>query len=442
MNYREATEYIEELQQYGSVLGLDSMRELCSRLGNPQDELRFVHIAGTNGKGSVLAYVSTILKEAGYRVGRYLSPTITDYRERFQIDGRFITQSGLCKYLEQVKEAAEAMAAEGKPHPTPFEVETAVAFLYFLDKKCDIVVLETGLGGALDATNVVKTTVAAVFASISKDHMAILGDTLEKIALVKAGIMKDRCYVVTARQDPAVAKILKQAALLRKCKLYTADAERAKQVYYGVTKQRFTYAGYKNLEISMLGKFQIENAVVAVETIQVLAKAGFPVKEEALRRGLLLTSWPGRFSVIGKKPLFIADGAHNEDASRRLAESLQFYFAEKKMIFILGMLKDKEYEKVINNTCNMAEHIITVTPPIRERAMPAYELAQAVRECNGNVTVADSVPEAVEIAYLLASREKDAVIVAFGSLSYLGELMKVVEHRDTIRRDDHGIERI
>lgn len=442
MNYREATEYIEELQQYGSVLGLDSMRELCSRLGNPQDELRFVHIAGTNGKGSVLAYVSTILKEAGYRVGRYLSPTITDYRERFQIDGRFITQSGLCKYLEQVKEAAEAMAAEGKPHPTPFEVETAVAFLYFLDKKCDIVVLETGLGGALDATNVVKTTVAAVFASISMDHMAILGDTLEKIALVKAGIMKDRCYVVTARQDPAVAKILKQAALLRKCKLYTADAERAKQVYYGVTKQRFTYAGYKNLEISMLGKFQIENAVVAVETIQVLAKAGFPVKEEALRRGLLLTSWPGRFSVIGKKPLFIADGAHNEDASRRLAESLQFYFAEKKMIFILGMLKDKEYEKVINNTCNMAEHIITVTPPIRERAMPTYELAQAVRECNGNVTVADSVPEAVEIAYLLASREKDAVIVAFGSLSYLGELMKVVEHRDTIRRDDHGIERI
>ena len=442
MNYREATEYIEELQQYGSVLGLDSMRELCSRLGNPQDELRFVHIAGTNGKGSVLAYVSTILKEAGYRVGRYLSPTITDYRERFQIDGRFITQSGLCKYLEQVKEAAEAMAAEGKPHPTPFEVETAVAFLYFLDKKCDIVVLETGLGGALDATNVVKTTVAAVFASISMDHMAILGDTLVKIALVKAGIMKDRCYVVTARQDPAVAKILKQAALLRKCKLYTADAERAKQVYYGVTKQRFTYAGYKNLEISMLGKFQIENAVVAVETIQVLAKAGFPVKEEALRRGLLLTSWPGRFSVIGKKPLFIADGAHNEDASRRLAESLQFYFAEKKMIFILGMLKDKEYEKVINNTCNMAEHIITVTPPIRERAMPAYELAQAVRECNGNVTVADSVPEAVEIAYLLASREKDAVIVAFGSLSYLGELMKVVEHRDTIRRDDHGIERI
>lgn len=442
MNYREATEYIEELQQYGSVLGLDSMRELCSRLENPQDELRFVHIAGTNGKGSVLAYVSTILKEAGYRVGRYLSPTITDYRERFQIDGRFITQSGLCKYLEQVKEAAEAMVAEGKPHPTPFEVETAVAFLYFLDKKCDIVVLETGLGGALDATNVVKTTVAAVFASISMDHMAILGDTLEKIALVKAGIMKDRCYVVTARQDPAVAKILKQAALLRKCKLYTADAERAKQVYYGVTKQRFTYAGYKNLEISMLGKFQIENAVVAVETIQVLAKAGFPVKEEALRRGLLLTSWPGRFSVIGKKPLFIADGAHNEDASRRLAESLQFYFAEKKMIFILGMLKDKEYEKVINNTCNMAEHIITVTPPIRERAMPAYELAQAVRECNGNVTVADSVPEAVEIAYLLASREKDAVIVAFGSLSYLGELMKVVEHRDTIRRDDHGIERI
>lgn len=159
MNYREAMEYVESLQQYGSVLGLDNMRQLCERLGNPQDELKFVHIAGTNGKGSVLAYVSTVLQTAGYKVGRYISPTIFEYRERFQIDGKMITQSGLCKYLEQVKEVADQMVAEELPHPTPFEIETAVAFLYFLDKKCDIVVLETGLGGRLDATNIIKTSV-------------------------------------------------------------------------------------------------------------------------------------------------------------------------------------------------------------------------------------------------------------------------------------------
>ncbi len=438
MNYREAMEYIEELQQYGSVLGLDSMRNLCARLNNPQDKLRFVHIAGTNGKGSVLAFVSTVLKTAGYRVGRYISPTVLDYRERFQVDGKFITQSGLCKYLEPVKAAAEAMASEGLPHPTPFEVETAVAFLYFLDKQCDIVVLETGLGGSLDATNVVKTTVAAVFTSISRDHMGVLGDTLEQIAYAKAGIIKDRCYVISANQKPEVMKVLRQAALVRKGRFYIADVSKAKNVRHGMAKQSFSYGKYKELAISLLGQFQIENAVTAVETITALSKEGFPVKEEALRQGLLETVWPGRFSVIGKNPLFIADGAHNEDAARKLAESIRHYFTNKKIIYIMGVLRDKEYGKVIDNTYELAEHIITVTPPVKERALHACDLAQEILKCHKGVTAADSVQEAVEMAYLLAGREKEAVIIAFGSLSYLGELMYVVGHRDTIRRDSHG----
>ncbi|MBP3475473.1 MAG: bifunctional folylpolyglutamate synthase/dihydrofolate synthase [Lachnospiraceae bacterium] len=438
MNYREAMEYVEDLQQYGSVLGLDGMRELCMRLGNPQDQLKFVHIAGTNGKGSVLAYVSTVLQTAGYKVGRYLSPTIREYRERFQVDGRMVTQVGLCKYLEPVKKAAEAMVTEGFAHPTPFEIETAVAFLFFLDKKCDIVVLETGLGGTLDATNVVNTTLVAVFASISMDHMGILGDTQDQIALAKAGIIKDRCYVISAKQSPEVMKILRQAALLRKAKFFTADAARAKNVKYGVTKQHFSYDKYKNLEITMAGQFQIENAVVAVEVIMALAKLGYPVSEDQLRRGLAETKWHGRFEVIGKKPLFIADGAHNEDASLKLVQSIRFYFTNKRIIYIMGVLKDKEYDKVIRNTYELAEHIIAVTPPVRERALYAYDLAQAVREYHDSVTVADSVQEAVEIAYLLAGLDKDTVIIAFGSLSYLGELMDVVEHRDTIRRDSHG----
>ncbi len=438
MNYREAMAYIEDLQQYGSVMGLETMRELCARLENPQDQLKFVHIAGTNGKGSVLAYVSTVLSAAGYRTGRYISPTVQEYRERFQIDGRVITQSGLCKYLEQVKEAAEAMAAEELPHPTAFEVETAVAFLYFLDKQCDIVVLETGLGGALDATNVITTTLAAVFTSVSMDHMGVLGDSIEQIAAAKAGIIKDKCYVISAKQTPEAMKVIRQAALVRKAKFYTADVSRAKNIRYGMAGQHFSYDKYKNIAITMAGQFQIENAVVALETLAALGRAGYPVAEDKLRLGMEQTRWRGRFDVIGKKPLFIADGAHNEDASKRLSESIRFYFTNRRIIYIMGMLKDKEYDKVIRNTYELAEHIITVTPPLTGRALHGYELAQAVREYHDSVTVADSVQEAVEIAYLLAGQDKDCVVIAFGSLSYLGELIDVVEHRDTIRRDSHG----
>ncbi len=438
MNYREAMEYIEQLKPLGSVMGLESIRSLCRRLGNPQNRLKFVHIAGTNGKGSVLSYISTVLQAAGYKVGRYISPAVLDYRERFQVDGRMITQSGLCKYLEAVRKAAQEMVEAGETHPTLFEVETAAAFLYFLDKGCDIVVLETGLGGSLDATNVIDTTVAAVFTSISMDHMEILGESLEQIALAKAGIIKNKCYVISAKQQPEVMKVLRQAPAFRRAKFFTADAAKAKHVKSGVTKQHFSYDKYKNLEISMLGQFQIENAVVAVETITMLGRCGFPVPEEKLREGMMQAKWPGRFQVIGKKPFFIADGAHNEDAARKLVESIRFYYPDRKIIFIMGMLRDKEYDKVIRITFALAKHIITVTPPIRERALSAYELAQAAGEYHDSVTVADSVQEAVEIAYLLAGEDKDTVIIAFGSLSYLGQLMNIVEHRDTIRRDSHG----
>lgn len=438
MNYREAMQYIEQLRPLGVVMGLETTRKLCARLGNPQEQLKFVHIAGTNGKGSTLAYISTVLSAAGYRTGRYISPAVREYRERFQVDGRMITQSGFCKYLEPVKDAAEAMAAEGLPHPTAFEVETAVAFLYFLDKQCDIVVLETGLGGALDTTNVVENTLAAVFSSISMDHMAVLGDSLEEIALAKAGIIKNKCYAISVKQPPEVMKVLRQSAAAKKGKFLTADISRAKRIKYGVAKQSFDYDKLKCLEISMSGQYQIENAVLAVETILALGRCGFKVPEEKLREGLWQTRWRGRFDVLAKKPFFIADGAHNEDAAKKLAESIRFYFTNRKIIYIMGVLKDKEYDKVIRNTFELASHIITVTPPAAERALSALELAQTAREYHRAVTAADSVQEAVEIAYLLTGKDKDAVIIAFGSLSYLGELMDIVEHRDTIRRDSHG----
>lgn len=438
MNYREAMEYVESLQQYGRVFGLANMQRLCERLGNPQDELKFVHIAGTNGKGSVLAYVSTVLQTAGYRVGRYISPTIFDYRERIQVNGRPIAQSALCRYLEQLKETSEQLTQEGLPHPTPFEIETAMAFLYFREKKCDIVVLEAGLGGRLDATNIIRTTVCAVLTSIGMDHMAVLGNSPEKIAEQKADIIKPGCIAVSGMQKEEVMRVIERTAAERKCRLFITAMNRVEQIKYGMTKQRFHYENHKNLEISLLGQYQIENAVLAVDVIDALGKEGFPVSEAHLRNGLLQTKWPGRFSIVGWKPLFIADGAHNEDAALRLAESIRFYFPGRRILYIMGMLEDKEHEKVIQATCSLAEHIITVTPPYQERALNGYELAKLAKEHHGSVTVADSLEEAVEIAYLLAGKDKDAVIIAFGSLSYLGGLIHIVEHRDTIRSDSHG----
>ncbi len=438
MNYKEAMEYVEGLQKKGSVYGLAGMRRLCQLLGDPQDQLRFVHIAGTNGKGSVSAYVSTILQTAGYRVGRYISPVIFDYRERFQTGGKWMTQSAFCRYLEKAAAMADRMENEGMPHPTMFEIETAIAFLYFLDEKCDIVVLETGLGGSMDATNVIRTTLCAVFTSISRDHMALLGDTLEEIAGQKAGIIKENCTVVSCVQKPEAMQVIEEKAAACGCRVRTAGAAQASRIRYGLTKQRFHFGAYRDLEISLAGCCQIENAVLAVTVVDSLREAGFAVSEARLRRGLVQTKWPGRFSVIGKNPVFVVDGAHNEDAALKLTESIQFYFTNKRIIYIIGMLRDKEYDKVLQLTAPYAEHIITVTPPEQTRALGAYELAQAAGAVHGRVTVADSLQEAVEMACLLAGKEKNTVVIAFGSLTIAGGLIRIIEHRDRIRRDSHG----
>ena len=435
MNYQEVTDYVESLQVYGSVPGLDNIIHLCEELGNPQEKLSFVHIAGTNGKGSVLAFVSTILKEAGYRTGRYLSPTIFEYRERFQIGGKVISKKDLCRLMGGVKDACDRLVEKGKSHPTVFEVETALAFLYFAEKECDIVVLETGLGGREDATNLIKNTLVAAFASISMDHMAILGDTLTKIASQKAGIIKKDCLAVTVRQKQEVMQVLSDECKEKEVLLCVAEPEKVSGVKSTLEKQRFSYGEYKNLEISLAGRYQIDNAVTAVEVIRALDKKGYPVSEKALRAGLLRTTWPGRFQILCKKPIFIADGAHNRDAAKRLAETIRFYFTNRRIIYIMGMLRDKEQEEVIRQTYSFAEQILTV-PTKGARGTSSYELAMEIQKYHSNVTSLDSVEEAVELSFLMA--DKDTVIISFGSLSYLGRLIEVVENRDKIRSDLHG----
>ncbi len=434
MKYREALEYIDSLQAYGIVPGLESIARLCEKLGNPQDKLKFVHIAGTNGKGSVLAYLSTILTVAGYRVGRYLSPAIFEYRERIQVNGRMITQKALCEGVEIISNACYEIVREGGTHPTPFEVETALAFWYFERKGCDIVVLETGMGGLYDATNIVRNTEAAVIASVSMDHMNFLGTTLGEIAAHKAGIIKEGCIVISCGQAPEVMDVIQKTAREKGCALRVAGENSLRHLKRGTGRQlecqRFDYCGadgtvWKQMEIHLAGCCQPQNALTAIETARALAERGYKICEKTVRKGLAETVWKGRFSVISRKPLFVVDGAHNEDAAAKLAKSVEFYFTNKRIIYIIGVLRDKEYEKVIGLTHAYADQIITVTPPDNPRALPAYELAQAVLKVHPRATAVDSLEEAVEMARLLAG--EDDVILAFGSLSFLGKLIRIVE---------------
>lgn len=427
MNYKQAMEYIGFLQLLGSVPGLDNIVNLCERLGNPQDSLKFIHIAGTNGKGSVSAYLSSVLSCAGYKVGSYNSPTIRDYRERICVNGRMISQKKLCELLGHVKEACDAMKEEGLSHPTAFEVETALGFLYFKEKKCDYVILECGMGGKLDATNLVTTTEVAVFTPISRDHMGFLGESLEEIARQKAGIIKPGCRVVSAQQTEEAARVIEEVSRGQQTEPVFVQNEDASQIRYGLEKQSFLYRGQQSVEISLAGQYQIENALLALKVIDVLREEGVKIGDRAIEKGFAGANWPGRFQLLSKKPYFIVDGAHNEDGARKLAQSIRFYFTNKKIIYIMGILKDKEYDKIIALTAPFATHIITIKTPDNPRAMDAYELAQAVMEHHGSVTAAGSPEEAVEMSYLLA--DKDSVIVAFGSLSYLGRMMDIMEKR-------------
>lgn len=436
MKYEEAMEYIEECNTLGSVLGLDSMKRLTEALNNPQNELTFIHVAGTNGKGSVSSFIASGLKNAGYRVGRYISPTIFTYRERFQINDKMISKKELGELVEQVKEACERIVAEGYPHPTSFEIETALSFLYFVKKECDVVVLETGMGGRLDATNIIPAPKLCVLTSISMDHMQVLGNSLTKIATEKCGIIKEGTTVISAKQSEEVMNVVDKTCALKNTALVVADSSKVTKIKQGLDKQSFSYEGIK-YEIPLSGSYQIENAVLAVEVVKWLSQNGFEkITEQKIAKGLQTTVWKGRFSVISKKPYFIVDGAHNVAAAEKLVESIRFYFTNRKIVYIMGMFRDKEYEKVIRITAPLASQIITVAAPGNPRALPALDLAVAVREVNPCVTSADSLEEAVEMSYLFAG--KDAVIIAFGSLAFLGQLITIVEGNQTVRSDTHG----
>ena len=423
VTYREARVYLDEMSKYGSVLGLDTIRGLLRELGNPQDDLKFIHIAGTNGKGSVLAYTSMILSEAGYRIGRYVSPTVVSYLERIQVDAKWISEEKFAELTERVRNAIARLETAGENLPTVFEIETAIAFLYFKEMKCNLVVLEAGLGGELDATNIIRNTVCAVFASISRDHLGVLGNTLAEIAENKAGIIKSGCAVVSARQKDSVSSILRSRAEKYGCSYVQAEPELAeveKEDYHGIY---FSYKEFRSLHTVMAGKNQIGNAAAALEVIRTLRQTGYKIPGDAVKRGMEQTQWPGRFSCIGEDPVFILDGAHNEDAALKLRESVEVYFPGRRLIGIMGVFKDKEYEKIVQTMGPLMSVIYAVDLPDEKRGLPSEKLAEVLEKycpCVKRPDISErqrAVDCAVRAALLEAGKED--VIMAFGSLSYL-----------------------
>ena len=434
MNY---ISLIEELKKRGSVPGLDAIEGLLEELGHPEDNLKVVHIAGTNGKGSIFAYLSSILIAAGFKVGRYISPTISCYEERFQINGEYITKDELARLYNIVEEAMKREEEKTGLKPTLFEVETAISFLYFKEEKVDYALIEVGMGGRMDATNVIRHPELTVISSISYDHQAFLGDTLEEIAWQKAGIIKESCPVVLSENSDEVCKVIEQEATKKKVKcieIKPTDYEVLSETPYGSTflwkEQRY--------ETKLPGRHQVSNAVTALAASEYLFRKDYEknnarkaIAEEldemnvksAQQGGIIRTCWPGRLEVLKKEPLFYRDGAHNPDGAKKLAAFLQKYFTNKKIIYIMGVLKDKEYKKMLRYLMPMAKEVY-VFKPKNERGLSAQILADTIKEvADVSVTIESDVNAAVFRA--LDTAKPDDVLVACGSLSFMGKKWRI-----------------
>ena len=420
MDYTEAMDYLRNTYKFGSKLGLQRIQKLLELLGDPHKDLKYVHIAGTNGKGSVASFTFSVLKEAGLNVGLFISPYIQRFSERIKVNDTEITNEEIAKILTIIKEKINQMEDEGHGHPTEFEILTAMAFVHYKEKNCDIVVLEVGIGGDIDSTNVIEKSEVSIITTISYDHMDLLGNTLEEIASRKAGIIKQNGKVVVYPQKQEVIEVIEKVCKEKNATIYKVDSKDVVEKHSSLEGQIFDFEHFKDIEISMLGKHQILNASVVAKTVDVLNSIGFKISDDAIKRGFLKAKWPGRLELVNKDPIFLLDGAHNVQGTDNLIKNLNILCKDKKFIFIVGMLKDKEYESMVLKFVPLASEFITVTPKSTPRGLDAKDLAEVIRNHHKNVQAADSVHNAIDIAIKNASQ--DSVICAFGSLYYIGEV--------------------
>ena len=415
MTYEEALSYIHSICWKGSKLGLDRTRELLGKLNDPQKELKFIHIAGTNGKGSTAAMLSSILEEAGYRVGLYTSPFINRFNERMQVNHQPIPDEELAALTEYVRPHADAMADS----PTEFELITALAMVWFARQKCDIVVLEVGMGGELDSTNIIDVPEAAVIAAMGLDHVKELGPTMADIARAKAGIIKEGGRVVSYGGNSEADEVIAAVCRARNASLCQPDFSAIVPGDFSLEGQTFSYKGWCGLRIPLVGAYQMNNAAVVLETVEVLRQRGWSVSDEAVRQGLADTRWPARFEVLRRDPVFIVDGGHNPHGIRATAESLSRLFPGRKITFVTGVMADKDVEHILGLIVPLADQFFTVRPD-NPRAMDAGELAARIEAMGAKATACASVRDGVDRA--IQAEGPHGVACALGSLYMSGEV--------------------
>ena len=414
MNYKEALDYIASSEHLGTKLGLDNIRELLERLGNPQKSLRFVHVAGTNGKGSCCAMLSSVLRRAGCKTGLYTSPYIFRFNERMQINSKQIEDGALASLIEEVKPAAEAMENQ----PTVFEIITAAALLWFAREGCDIVVLEVGLGGRFDATNIIDCPELAVIMNIGLDHTELLGNTLEQIAFEKAGIIKPGCETVLYNQSSAVEEVIRGICAERGSPLRIADFSAIEPGFNSLEGQSFSYKG-QTYALPLLGAHQLKNAAVVIEAVNALRERGWKIEDDALEHGLYSVFWPARFEICAEEPYFVVDGGHNPQCASTVVQNLADYFPGFRHVLLVGVLADKDYPTLFKILNLAAGEYVCVTPE-SPRALPASSLAEHLKQYGKPVTVCQSIEDGVFTAIEKAG--SDGMVCAVGSLYMTGEI--------------------
>lgn len=410
MNYTEALDYIHAVNWTFCKPGLERITALCEALGNPQDDLRFIHVAGTNGKGSFCAMTASILQAAGYRTGLFTSPYIKFFNERMQVDGQPIADEELAELTTLVRPVADAM----EDKPTEFELITAIAFLYFKRHHCDVVVLETGMGGRLDATNLIRQPFLSVITGIALDHTAFLGDTIPQIAAEKAGIIKEGCPVLYGGENAEAEAVIAAQAQEMGAPYHRVDRLPLQVLEATLDGTRFSYGAYENLTLSLLGLYQPSNAAIVLTALHLLKQRGVTIAPDAVRRGLATVRWPGRFEVLSRQPLVVFDGAHNVQGIMGAVRSIRHYFSTQKVYVLTGVLKDKDYTAIAEQLASVAQRAFVLTPD-NPRALAGEEYAALLERLGVPATAYATVREAYAAAR--AAAEQDGLpLLCLGSL--------------------------
>ena len=423
MNYDEALEYIHGISWTFCKPGLERIEALCDALGHPERKLHFIHVAGTNGKGSFCSMLESVLRHAGYKTGLYTSPYIKCFNERMKVCGENIDNNILADITSRVRPIADSL----KDKPTEFELITAIAFQYFLESGCEVVVLEAGMGGRLDSTNVIRNPLLSVITGIALDHTAYLGDTVEKIAYEKAGIIKDGAPLLVGGECESAISVIKEEAKKLGSSVTKVDYSALNVNNASLNGINFDYKTRKSLDISLLGLYQPRNAAAVLEAVDILKSRGVDISDTAIRQGLASATWPARFEAINKEPLVIFDGAHNPEGIVAAVDSVRHYFGDKKILVLTGVLRDKDYRFIAKELSGISAAAFTLTPD-SPRALSATEYAEILEEYGVPSTPSSTIQEAFSKAYD-AAKNSGISLICLGSLYTYADITAALEDK-------------